>query len=101
MRTGEEDGGEDETVHQNKGIPRISNAERDEKLRESLYELREMNNIFEGFLGALEDARGHNQVRYPVAQTLILISIPLLNIELVLIKSTSDWQLEYLKHLHY
>lgn len=44
-------------------LPRTqSTAARDEKLRESLYELREMNNVFEGFLSALEDARGHNEV---------------------------------------
>ena len=41
---------------------RMGNAERDERLRESLYELREMNKVFDGFLGALEAARGHNLV---------------------------------------
>lgn len=42
--------------------PAPSSAERDDKLRESLYELRRMNDVFEGFLSALEAARGHNQV---------------------------------------
>ena len=53
------DGEGDETVHYAK---RESNAEREDKLRESLYELRQMNEVFDGFLGALESARGHNQV---------------------------------------
>jgi hypothetical protein len=34
----------------------------DDKLRESLYELRQMNEVFDGFLIALEAARGHNEV---------------------------------------
>ena len=41
-----------------------SSAVRDDKLRESLYELRQMNEVFEGFLGALEASKGHNEVRY-------------------------------------
>ncbi|CAD6582105.1 MAG: hypothetical protein TREMPRED_003173 [Tremellales sp. Tagirdzhanova-0007] len=55
--------GEDHTIH----APRrsISNwnrpAQSDDKLRESLYELREMNEVFDGFLTALEAARGHNE----------------------------------------
>lgn len=53
------DGDGDETVHY---PTRVSSAERDDKLRESLYELRQMNEVFDGFLGALESARGHNQV---------------------------------------
>jgi hypothetical protein len=63
----ENDDEEDQTIH---GIPpqydaplrQPSSAEREEKLRESLYELRQMNDVFEGFLGALEAARGHNEV---------------------------------------
>jgi hypothetical protein len=39
-------------------------AARDEKLKDSLYELRGMNETFELVLGALESARGHNQVRH-------------------------------------
>ncbi|WVQ97761.1 hypothetical protein IAU59_004875 [Kwoniella sp. CBS 9459] len=34
---------------------------RETKLRESLYELRRMNEVFDGFLGALEGVRGHNE----------------------------------------
>ncbi|WVF70123.1 hypothetical protein IAT40_004911 [Kwoniella sp. CBS 6097] len=34
---------------------------RENKLRESLYELRRMNEVFDGFLGALEGVRGHNE----------------------------------------
>ncbi|KAK8846695.1 hypothetical protein IAR55_005782 [Kwoniella newhampshirensis] len=41
--------------------PKQSSAEREGKLRESLYELRKMNEVFESFLGALEGVRGHNQ----------------------------------------
>ena len=48
---------------------RMGNAERDERLRESLYELREMNKVFDGFLGALEAARGHNLVRFQVTES--------------------------------
>jgi hypothetical protein len=49
---------DEETIH-----PRIvTSAEREDRLRESLYELRQMNEVFEGFLGALEAARGHNEV---------------------------------------
>lgn len=39
-----------------------SKTARDDKLRESLYELRQMNDVFEGFLTALESAKGHNEV---------------------------------------
>ncbi|ORX33513.1 DASH complex subunit Duo1-domain-containing protein [Kockovaella imperatae] len=35
-------------------------SSRDDVLRESLYELKQMNEVFDGFLGALEAARGHN-----------------------------------------
>ena len=68
---GEEEEGErddNETIHgsvatrfEGKGKQQTS-QEREDKLRESLYELRGMNEVFEGFLGALEGARGHNQV---------------------------------------
>jgi hypothetical protein len=47
------EGDGDETVHY---PTRVSNAEREDKLRE------QMNEVFDGFLGALESARGHNQV---------------------------------------
>lgn len=54
--------GDDATIHGN-AAPRVqSSAERDDKLRESLYELRKMNEVFEGFLKALEDAKSHNEV---------------------------------------
>lgn len=44
------------------GVGPQSKAQREDKLRESLYELRGMNEVFEGFLAALESARGHNEV---------------------------------------
>lgn len=66
---GEEDGdveadqtiiaGQEEATEENRGA-------RDERLRESLYELRNINDTFEMFLGALESARGHNQVSVPI-----------------------------------
>lgn len=61
---GDEGAGEDETIHANANVNghRPSSGERDDRLRESLYELRSMNEVFDGFLGALESARGHNQV---------------------------------------
>lgn len=36
---------------------------RDERLRASLAELRRFNAVFDGFLGALVDAKAHNEVR--------------------------------------
>ena len=57
---GEGEGVEEHTIH---ARPVQTSAEREDKLRESLYELRGMNEVFDGFLGALEAARGHNEVR--------------------------------------
>lgn len=67
---GEEDeegeDGDDQTIHAQAGPSRqqdrVSSGDRDDRLRESLYELRRMNEVFEGFLGALEASRGHNEV---------------------------------------
>jgi hypothetical protein len=60
------DEGDDQTIHATAGPSRQSpsvSIDRDDRLRESLYELRRMNEVFEGFLGALEASRGHNEVR--------------------------------------
>ena len=61
-------GDEDVTVHASvmKRPNGVSSHERDERLRESLYELRRMNEVFDGVLNALEAARGHNQVKTPL-----------------------------------
>lgn len=64
MDEGEEDAGgrgqeEDETIHPKS---QQTKYERDDKLRESLYELRQMNQVFDGFLTSLEAARDHNEV---------------------------------------
>jgi hypothetical protein len=62
----EEVRGEDETIHPSSSHrgrgDGDTDTDKDEKLRESLYELQQMNDVFEGFLGALEAARGHNEV---------------------------------------
>ncbi|RSH90191.1 hypothetical protein EHS25_001525 [Saitozyma podzolica] len=50
---------EDETIHSSRPVQ--SSEEREDRLRESLYELRQMNEVFDGFLSALEAARGHNE----------------------------------------
>jgi hypothetical protein len=61
---------EDQTIHANANIgigssrTGQSSADRDERLRESLYELRSMNEVFDGFLNALEAAKGHNEVSF-------------------------------------
>jgi hypothetical protein len=60
---GEGDGEGDQTIIAGQEEPvEESRGARDERLRESLYELRNINDTFEMFLGALESARGHNQV---------------------------------------
>lgn len=41
---------------------RVEDKDRDEQLRASLFELRNMNDVFDGFLEALESAKGHNEV---------------------------------------
>lgn len=60
----EEDGEGDRTVtiDQEEEQTAAGRAAREERLKDSLYELRGMNDTFEMFLGALESARGHNQV---------------------------------------
>jgi hypothetical protein len=73
LRT-EDDDAEDEDEEEAEGDQTIiagqeeqtaeSRAARDERLKDSLYELRSINDTFEIFLGALESARGHNQVRH-------------------------------------
>ncbi|WVQ76749.1 hypothetical protein IAR50_006423 [Cryptococcus sp. DSM 104548] len=38
-----------------------TDSDRDKRLRESLYELRKFNEVFDGFIGALEGVKGHNE----------------------------------------
>lgn len=60
---GEGEDGEDQTIHAGLGRSGGQSAvDREDKLRESLYELRSMNEVFDGFLNALEAAKGHNEV---------------------------------------
>lgn len=47
--------------------PRVDDKDRDEHLRASLFELRKMNDVFDGFMEALESAKGHNEVRSAVS----------------------------------
>lgn len=49
-------------VKEENGMTAEARMKRDERLKDSLYELRGMNDTFEIFLNALESARGHNQV---------------------------------------
>ena len=67
----EEEEEEQQPIPRAAGVSESSTA-RDDKLRESLYELRQMNEVFDGFLNALEAARGHNEVRRPF----VLLSSP-------------------------
>ncbi|KAL7423298.1 hypothetical protein Q5752_002599 [Cryptotrichosporon argae] len=61
----DEDEGEHEQEEEQEGDVTVqyepSSAEREDRLRESLYELRSINDVFDGFLGALEATRGHNE----------------------------------------
>ena len=60
---GEDEDEETEEVEQSARPGRLERStQREDKLRESLYELRQMNEVFDMFLHALEAARGHNQV---------------------------------------
>lgn len=68
---GDEEMGGDQTIHAGAGSSQSGNwakssEDREEKLRESLYELRRMNEVFDGFLSALEAARGHNEVNFHI-----------------------------------
>lgn len=66
----EVEGEGDQTIIAGQGEPIEENrGARDERLRESLYELRNINDTFEMFLGALESARGHNEVNIPLLIT--------------------------------
>ncbi len=71
---------DDKTIQAKVPRPSRRPAQSEDKLRESLYELREMNEVFEGFLGALEAAKGHNEVCFfinflePLCSTLLLLS---------------------------
>lgn len=57
----EEEGDRTVTIEQEEQTP-ASRAAREERLKDSLYELRGINDTFEIFLDALESARGHNEV---------------------------------------
>ncbi len=51
---------DDETIQV--GRAKENDEGRDDKLRATLFELRKMNEVFEGFLGALEGVKEHNEV---------------------------------------
>jgi len=59
---GEEEGDRTVTIEQEEEQTAAGRAAREERLKDSLYELRGINDTFEMFLGALESARGHNEV---------------------------------------
>lgn len=56
-----EEGDRTVTIDQDEQTP-ASRAAREERLKDSLYELRGINDTFEIFLDALESAGGHNEV---------------------------------------
>lgn len=59
---GDGDGDRTVTIDQEEQQTAAGRAAREERLKDSLYELRGINDTFEMFLEALESARGHNQV---------------------------------------
>ncbi|AAW43232.1 hypothetical protein CNBD0920 [Cryptococcus deneoformans B-3501A] len=53
---------------------RQRDSDGEKKLRESLYELRKFNEVFEGFIGSLEGVKGHNErLAERVQQTSLLL----------------------------
>ena len=54
----------------------VGRAAREERLKDSLYELRGINDTFEMFLGALESARGHNEVCHASSIDLDCTDVP-------------------------
>ena len=58
----EEEGDRTVMIEQEEEQTAAGRAAREERLKDSLYELRGINDTFEMFLGALESARGHNEV---------------------------------------
>ncbi|OWT39700.1 hypothetical protein C362_02190 [Cryptococcus neoformans Bt1] len=77
---GREEGGdtEGEEEDEERVRPQEHSRQRDsdgeKKLRESLYELRKFNEVFEGFIGSLEGVKGHNErLAERVQQTSLLL----------------------------
>jgi hypothetical protein len=64
----EEEGDRTVTIEQEEEQTAAGRAAREERLKDSLYELRGINDTFEMFLGALESARGHNEVSHYILQ---------------------------------
>ena len=60
--TGTMNGTRGQATQEGDGMTPEARMKRDERLKDSLYELRGMNDTFEIFLQALESARGHNEV---------------------------------------
>ncbi|KIR26536.1 hypothetical protein I309_04503 [Cryptococcus deuterogattii LA55] len=68
-REGDEDRkgeGEDEERDRPQEHSRQHDCDGEKKLRESLYELRKFNEVFEGFIGSLEGVKGHNEASFSV-----------------------------------
>lgn len=59
------EGGDEERVRPQEHS-RQHDSDGEKKLRESLYELRKFNEVFEGFIGSLEGVKGHNEVSFSV-----------------------------------
>ncbi|WVQ91724.1 hypothetical protein IAS59_005527 [Cryptococcus gattii] len=66
--------GEDEERVRPQEHSRQHDSDGEKKLRESLYELRKFNEVFEGFIGSLEGVKGHNErLAERVQQTSLLL----------------------------
>jgi hypothetical protein len=68
VEAGEEEGDRTVIIEQEEEQTAAGRAAREERLKDSLYELRGINDTFEMFLGALESARGHNEVSHHFLQ---------------------------------
>jgi hypothetical protein len=64
----EDEGDRTVIIEQEEEQTAAGRAAREERLKDSLYELRGINDTFEMFLGALESARGHNEVSHHFLQ---------------------------------
>ena len=72
----EEEGDRTVMIEQEEEQTAAGRAAREERLKDSLYELRGINDTFEIFLDALESARGHNEVCHASSIVLDCTDVP-------------------------